>query len=58
MTNKNNDIKMTYRISEQLFNDLKEYQKSNHIKISPIIRGYLKSLVSKNLASNDGIRIE
>lgn len=49
MNNKKNNIKMIYRVSESLYNDIKEFQYKTNKKISPMIRIFLKDLVSKDI---------
>jgi hypothetical protein len=45
----NNTKKLQYRVSEEFYNQLKEYQKVKHVKLSPIIRNYLNELVLMEL---------
>ncbi len=48
-----NNKRMNFRISEEFYNQLKQYQKVKHVKLSPIIRNYLKDLVLKGLAIDE-----
>lgn len=48
-----NNKKLQYRVSEEFYEELKEYQRIKHVKLSPLIRSYLKDLVSKDLAIDE-----